>query len=323
MIANRLRPLLIVAALASVTVPRLAFAGDAAAAAEVLFGEGKRLAQEGNFAAACPKLEESQKLDPGMGTLYRLADCYEHVGRTASAWAAFVEVASSAKAAGQQARADDAKKRADALAPTLAKLVIRVADPDLAGLVVKRGDVVVGKAQWSTPIPVDPGEIAIEASAPGRKTWRGTANVPARGSGQVDVPKLETAPAEGAAPPADYASPQTTSSLVTQRTVALALGVAGVVGLGVGTAFGLSSMSKKGDADAHCDASNACDTEGLSLRKDAIGAGDLSTIGFVAGGVLAGAAAVLWFTAPSSSTRTGRLGVAPRWGGASFLMELP
>src|SRR4051812_44001967 len=87
--------------------PASALAGDGAAAAEVLFSDGKRLAQEGNYAAACPKFEESQKLDPGMGTLYRLADCYEHVGRTASAWAAFVEVAGSAKTSGQQARADD------------------------------------------------------------------------------------------------------------------------------------------------------------------------------------------------------------------------
>src|SRR4051794_15794728 len=89
----RLTPIL--AGLTMMLASRTAAGGDAAAAAEVLFSDGKRLVQERNFAAACPKFEESQKLDPGLGTLYRLADCYEHVGRTASAWAAFLEVAGS------------------------------------------------------------------------------------------------------------------------------------------------------------------------------------------------------------------------------------
>src|SRR5689334_19506 len=89
--------------------PRVAFAQDSAAVAEVLFNEARALADKGDFAAACPKFEESQKVDPGMGTLYRLGDCYEHLGRTASAWAAFRDVASQAQTAGQAAREADAR----------------------------------------------------------------------------------------------------------------------------------------------------------------------------------------------------------------------
>lgn len=47
------------------------------------------LVQKGDWAAACPKFEESERLDPGIGTLYHLADCYEHVGRLATAWGLF------------------------------------------------------------------------------------------------------------------------------------------------------------------------------------------------------------------------------------------
>ena len=69
------------------------------AAAQSLFSDARKLMLAGNFADACPKREESEKLDPGMGTLYNLGDCYEHVGKTASAWAAFDEVANEARAA--------------------------------------------------------------------------------------------------------------------------------------------------------------------------------------------------------------------------------
>jgi para-nitrobenzyl esterase len=57
-----------------------------------------------------------------MGTLFNLADCFENLGRTASSWAAFSEVADLAKRAGQSDRetvatmADAGTKVADRLA---------------------------------------------------------------------------------------------------------------------------------------------------------------------------------------------------------------
>lgn len=65
LVRSTLRIAPILAALAVLTVARPAVASDGAAAAEVLFAEGKRFVQDGNYAAACPKFEESQKLDPG------------------------------------------------------------------------------------------------------------------------------------------------------------------------------------------------------------------------------------------------------------------
>jgi tetratricopeptide (TPR) repeat protein len=80
--------------------PRLARA-DASladkAAAQTLFDEGRKLMAKGMFADACPKLAESQKLDPGVGTQFNLSDCYEKMGQTASAWAGFLEAASARK----------------------------------------------------------------------------------------------------------------------------------------------------------------------------------------------------------------------------------
>src|SRR5262245_65102433 len=94
--------------------------------AEALFAEGRRLMAAGKYARACPKLEASQKLDPGVGTLLNLADCYEKNGQTASAWAQFVEAASEARRLGDARREQAANARADALEPRLGRLTIAV-----------------------------------------------------------------------------------------------------------------------------------------------------------------------------------------------------
>lgn len=319
--SNRLRALaLVVVSLGA--MPGTAWADDSAAAAEALFQDAKRLFEVGDYAHACPKLEESQRLDPGIGTLYRLGDCYEKVGRTASAWAAFREVTATANRTGQTARAEDAKKRADALEPSLARLELKVAAPDTPGLVVKRGATELGRGVWSTPVPVDPGEVAIVASAPGHKPHQVTVKATPGAIARVEVPALVVLPPSATIerePPAEEPRPFWS----TQRTLAVVAGAAGVVGVGIGTAFGVVSMGKGSDAEAdgHCDAANVCDDVGLGLRRDAISAGNVSTIAFVAGGVLLAGGAVLWFTAPKASST--RVGLAPRAGGLGLVMEMP
>src|SRR6187431_1087071 len=101
------------------------YAGSAAAqasasdkaAAEALFDQGVRLMKQNGFAEACPKLEESYRIDPAVGTLLYLGECYERVGKTASAWATFREAASLATNSGQPDRARVAAARAQELEP--------------------------------------------------------------------------------------------------------------------------------------------------------------------------------------------------------------
>jgi hypothetical protein len=67
------------------------------AAAEVLFRSGTQLMDRRQFLEACEKFDASDRLDPALGTRLWLADCYDRAGKTASAWALFVEVADRAE----------------------------------------------------------------------------------------------------------------------------------------------------------------------------------------------------------------------------------
>src|SRR5258705_5565961 len=146
------------------------------AGARILFDENRRLAAEGKYDRACPKFEESQRLDPGMGTLFNLADCWEHLGRTASAWVRFREVADAASRTGQADREKIARARAVALEPKLSRLLIEVkAGSDVE---VMKDGASFGMARWGAPFPIDPGTHTIEARAPAKQAWKKTVEIP-------------------------------------------------------------------------------------------------------------------------------------------------
>src|SRR5262245_39437134 len=92
--------------------------------AAALFREGKALmdkaeVDKGDYAPACGKLEESQRLDPGGGTILNLALCHEKQGRPATAWAEFIEALGIARRDHRQARIDLAEEHIAKLEPTL------------------------------------------------------------------------------------------------------------------------------------------------------------------------------------------------------------
>ena len=74
------------------------------AMAEALSQQGRELLRAGRYAEACPKLAESHRIDPRLGTLMNLALCHEKSGKIASAWAAYTSAMTIAHREGQKER---------------------------------------------------------------------------------------------------------------------------------------------------------------------------------------------------------------------------
>jgi serine/threonine-protein kinase len=310
-------------------------------AAEALFQDGRKLVADGKYAEACPKFADSQRLDPSPGTLLNLANCYDKLGRTATAWATYREAASAANAAGRSDYVATAERHASALEPKLSRLTVSVAQP-VEGMQVARDGVLVPRGAWGTAMPVDPGPHDLTASAPGYKGWVSSVTVaPDASRANVTVPALEALPPEALPVPSPAPSPasvpQPTEAPVEpppgfaetgasrgsgQRILGVVFGGLGIVGLGVGTAFALSAKSKYDDSLNACETANhdLCNPTGISQRNDARSAGDAATVAFGLGAAALVAGGILWFTAPraSAAPRTGSasLVVAPTLGGA-------
>lgn len=288
------------------------------AAAQALFDQARKLMMQERWSEACPKLDESQRLDPGGGTLLHLAICREHEGKIATAWAHYHDALNVAQRDGRKDRAKIAQARIDALKPRLPRIRVRVAPQNrtLPGFRVSRDDVVVGEAQWGESVPVDPGVRTITARAAGHAEWKTTVDIPGEASETtVDVPALEKENEDTAVSPAGRApSPSTRIEDATrgdgQRTIGVVLGGVGVVGVAVGSIFGLMAISKQSEADRECTPPDRtrCTAAGVEAGKDGMTFGDVSTIAFVAGGAFLLGGAALYFTAPEPGTK---IGVAP------------
>jgi tetratricopeptide (TPR) repeat protein len=171
------------------------------AAARALFEDGRRLLKKGQYEEACRTLEAASKLYASPGILLNLGDCFEKVGRTASAWTEFGEAVAVAARTRRNDQVAEAKRRQAAVEPTLTRLTIRVSS-EVTGLVVTRDQTDLASAAWGEAIPVDPGTHEIRAEAPGHEPWSTSVVVSAPGQTvAVDVPALTVSPAPPPAPP--------------------------------------------------------------------------------------------------------------------------
>lgn len=308
------RSILAALVLGALAVPALAQPSEATRRADQLFQEGRKLLDAGDAAAACPKFEESQRLDPGLGTLLNLADCYERTGRLASALTAFRSAEEQARTSGEKKREQAAADRARALEGRVARVTITLAPGDRPpGFEVRRGGAVVAALDLGRPIAVDPGTVTIEATAPGYAPFQRSLTVGNSASRlQLDIPVL--APVDGPPPddhdphdrpppppPPDH-TPDATPAVTRvdpgagRRRIAYAVGGAGVVGLGAGVAVGLIARGRYRDAD--CPDGVCVDQAALDKANAARRLGNIGTIVGVVGAAAAATGVVLWLTAP-------------------------
>lgn len=322
---------------ASLLVAQTSFAqvsATDAALAEKLFQDGRALMAQKKFADACAKLAESQRLDPGVGTLLNLAECFEKNGQVASAWATYREADAAATREGQKKRTVYAVARVKALTPELSYLTVEAPAAAPAGLRVTCDGKAIGAATMGSPMPFDAGPHRVEATAPGRHTWSKSVDLSPKSSLKVSVPDLEVEappppppepvrppPAAVLVPAAPPPAPDQGSSSPAQRVTGVILGAVGIAGIGVGSYFGIRAMGNHNDAENnHCSAVS-CDPTGGSLNDDARGQATISTIAFAAGGVMLVAGAILYFTAPAGAGKSGKSGKASRLASPGFVFR--
>lgn len=319
--ARRLAGLFTLAALAaSLATPATARAEATAAdraAAEALFEQARAAMNAGRYAEACPLLQKSQELDPGGGTLLNLAMCHEREGRTATAWVEYHDAAAQAARDKREDRETAARKRAAELDAVLSRLTLAVGPDAAPGLEVTRDGVVVPRAAWNAPVPVDPGPHVIVARAPGRAPFEAKVVVGPRADVQrLVVPALAPAPSASAPPSAPPpAAPATTF----QRTVGYVLGGVGIVTLGAAAGVGAYALSRDHAARDLCGGDASCPPgDGLDASRSARRAAQATDIllGVGAATLITGVAVVL--TAKPTTSTSVAVGPAALRFSASF-----
>jgi hypothetical protein len=272
------------------------------ARADRLFREGKAALEANRYDEACSKLAESQKLDPGTGTLLALALCHEGHGDTATAWRELTEVLEASQKRAD--RAAMAQKHLRALEPHLSRLTISLADATARGAVrilVDGADFSQGRLD--TPVPVDPGDHTVEASIPGVPAWRSTVHLGKDGDAKaIVVPKLDAAPPVPSAPTEPVSQPLLAAN---RRLVGWVVGGAGAVALGVGGFVGVLALGDHHEATALCPTSSCANAQGVSDNNKAKTEAWVADVGVGVGLVGIAAATYLLLTHGSSPATTG------------------
>jgi PEGA domain len=293
--------------------PHVAHAqGGNQALAQSLFDAGRKLMLQKNYVQACPKFEDSERLDPSPGTLLNLGECYEGLGKTATAWARYESAATMAHTAGRTELETLATNHADKLQPHLSKLTIQGPATSLDGLRVQLDKSDVGSASFGTAVAIDPGQHTLEASAPGYKNWSKQVTVGPDGAQVTEqVPPLEKLP-PGAQPSRQPAESNTTTGAAVMhdlgkahgstKTVALVVGGAGIVVAGVGAVFGIMAASQASNAksDPTLCPNKVCTPAGRKEIDSASTKATISTIGVGVGAAAVATGVVLFLLSPSS-----------------------
>jgi hypothetical protein len=284
-------------------------------AAEALFQAGRALMDQRRYPEACAKFVESQRLDPGLGTLFNLARCHAMEGKTATAWAEFREMEGLAKSSGQQKRAENAAAHAAELEPKLARL--RIVAPSLpAGATLQRDSTPVGEALRDMPTPVDPGPHKVTAAAPGYDTWTSTVTVPP-GPGEVlvTVPALTRASSPDPGAGAPIGSPARIAGFVL-----IGAGAAGVVAGAVLGGLTLADAHRASTDPALCP-DMVCTPAGRRVIDGAQAKALGSSIALPIGLLAAAAGAVLVGTAKPPAAPAVTASAGPHGGGVTLTVR--
>jgi hypothetical protein len=246
------------------SVPTPAVAGDPAASdAAELFREGREAMRTGDYAVACRKLEESERLASESGTLLNLAFCHGKLRNFRRARAALGQFFAMASAADDRRRpALELLAELEQRMPRL-RIVIAPVIPDKAQIILD-GEDVTRDAKLSA-LAIDPGHYVLEVNASGYVTERRVFDIEEGDQRRETIAlRKPISPRPAAAKDATRTSAkQAQPGLPVAFHVSLAAGVAGLVA-GVGS--GIFVLHQRSVVEDHCE-NKRCDAEGIRAAE--------------------------------------------------------
>nr|HEX4312979.1 hypothetical protein [Kofleriaceae bacterium] len=260
--------------------------------ADESFARGRALMKDKKFAPACAAFEDSYRLDPAQGTLFNLADCETQLGKLASAWNHYRELAKTDTNAERRAMSS---KLATDLAPRVPKLVVAVDNAPHAHLAIDGHD---SSDLVGVDVPIDLGPHTVAVTADGFADWQQAVTIDREGT----ITKLAVhltppgAPATAAQPVATAAAHDAPPPSSSRHTLGVTLTIAGGAALATGVVFGGLAYSEFQDAKTAADRAGKSDSAGRL--------GDLSTGLVIAGAVVAATGVYLWRSSHAATATT-------------------
>ncbi|MGO8992583.1 MAG: tetratricopeptide repeat protein [Polyangiaceae bacterium] len=324
----RWSPLLVSLASLTLLAPTTAHAQTAAdrATARELGQDGQAALDKKDYTTAEDRFRRADALFHAPTLLLGYARAEAGLGKVVNASEAYNRIVREGVPPGAPAvfaqAVEAAKAEAGAVQARIASVTITVAGPE--NPTVTLDDQPVPVAALGVKRPVDPGEHVVKATGDGWQPSETKFTVADAGNANANLTLLKVpgssaaaatpAPAGQPAPAASGGTASadtgtTSSSGSTQRTVGIVGIAAGVVGLGVGAVTGILAIGKHSTLSTECPDGTCSSAQSQSDLSSYHSIGMVSTIGFVAGGVLAAGGAVIFLTAPHGQSAAPKTGV--------------
>ncbi|MBA3502721.1 MAG: hypothetical protein H0T65_20335 [Deltaproteobacteria bacterium] len=259
--------------------------------ADRLFAVGLSL-RDTNREQSCKYFHQSLEKNPNaIGTLMNVALCDELLGKIASAYARFSEARDRAKEGNLPDYIEEAEAHISTLKVDLPHVTITFLGERPKGTRVLIGDIIVSSTQLDEKslVAVDPGELVIVVSAPGRLAYETRMMIGKKETKPIEVPELKKG---------------VTVKGSSRKSIGIITTAAGGGLLITGQVLALVARSKYREFKKapFCDAMDICEAEAQAEIEKAITLGNVGTVVSVVGLAAAGIGVYLWLSAPSEPT---------------------
>jgi tetratricopeptide (TPR) repeat protein len=266
--------------------------------AEQFFKEAEALMDKGDFKAACPKYEETVRLQPqGIGAKERLAACYESTNRPKTAFDMLWRASQQAQEAGQAERGATIKQNIQRLESRLPRVRLDFGSLGENGqFKIEEDGVVIPIAEARTVRYVEVGSHRLRVSTAGFEPFETSFEATEGAQLSLVIALKPIAAKKQAAEPQSAPDAGTESDVASSgglsgvQIAGIAIGSAGALMLGIGAGVGADGLGSADDARTRFIDAEQGSTEKDAARTEYDSAAGRATAGWVVLGIGGGVA---------------------------------